>query len=392
MITKFFKVIRDLFIVGGARIWLLYAVVLFVVIAPAASIRVANYSKLSSDLKNLTITKRQSQVDSIARSLSDRLQQLDAYTLALASHPQVRMDVAAGKWQEAIDLIAINRQFRSDPYDDRVFLANAQGLLQADTPELPGVRGQDFSYRPWYTVVIGQGQTYVSSAYRRVAAPQLNVISIAAPIMDTDNKIVGIVVTQVSLDHFADWMGQQNIGTDELAYIIDQEGQIITHPDNPAQGDIVTMAQSTEVRNVLGGLSGTVVIGDATPEQQLLSYAPVKKYGWGVMVEQPLASASAGQTDTLQKFLMLELLGSAWNFTILLMLLMTIHRLVQYLFSDDQQRRRNPSPTVAMVQPIQWSQEKPAVAPVIPIAKKRRSVRPAAGTVSTKRNPKRPIT
>lgn len=388
MITKFFKIIRDLFIVGGARIWLLYAVVLFVVIAPAASIRVANYSKLSNDLTNLTLTKRQVRVDAIARGLSDRLRQLDADTLALASHPQVREDVAAGKWQEAIDLIAINRQFRSDPFDDRVFLANAQGGLQADTPELPGVHGQNFSYRPWYTVVIGNGQTFVSSAYRRVAAPQLNIISIAAPITDTDNKIVGIVVTQVSLDHFADWLEQQDIASDELAYILDQDGQIIAHPDYPPQGDIVTMAQSAEVKNVLSGRSGTAVIGEIAAQQQLLSYAAVEKYGWGVMVEQPLASANAGQIQTLQLFLMLELLGSVWNVTVLLVLLMTIHRLVQYLFSDKEQRRRNSQPTMVMVQPVQKVQAKPVMYSPTPSLKNRRT---AAGSTSIKRGPKKPI-
>lgn len=345
MTAKLIKIVRDLFIIGGARIWLLYGVILFVVVAPAASIRINNYNRLKADLTSSTLTKHQALADTMAEALFNRLQQLDEYTDALANHPQVRDDVVAGKWQAAIDLITINRQFRGDAFDDRVFLANAQGVLQADTPALAGVRGQDFSYRSWFTSVVSTGQTSISPVYQRVAQPQLNVVSVSAPITSTTNQIVGVVVTQIALDHFQNWLRSQDVSPGQVAYMVDQQGQVVAHPDYPPQGQIVTLDSMPAVQRVVSGKSGNLVTGSGQAAR-LVSYAPVPKFGWGIVLEEPLQKAGATQSQTLHQFLTLEFLGSIWNVTVLLLLLMTIHRLVQYLFAEELQRQAPPATKV----------------------------------------------
>jgi methyl-accepting chemotaxis protein len=226
-------------------------------------------------------------------------------------------------------------------------------VLQADSPALAAVRGTDFSYRPWYTAVIATGQTYVSPAYQRVAQPRLNVVSISAPVTNDQNQIVGIVVVQVSLNHFQDWLHDLKLDEGEVVSILDQSGQVVAHPTNPTQATIVNRSLEVSVQQALAGKSGVIETTEQNvADRKMVAYAPVTGYTWGIVIEQPLSSAVASQSQTLTQFLRLEWSGAVWNFLILLSLLMIIHRLIQYLFADEIHKRSEfpmPSPVKPLV-------------------------------------------
>jgi methyl-accepting chemotaxis protein len=332
MLKRIILIVRHLVVIGRWRSWLFYAVILAVVLTPAVSVRLANYLELRRELTALTVARRQSVAVSVAQALREQLERAKDFSVSLAIHPQIRLDVATGKWDEAIAIADTNLTLTHQPSIDRIFLADAHGILQADSPALPGVRGQDFSQREWFTGVVGTDQPIVTSVYQRTALPQLHVISVAAPVTDEDNRIIGIIAAQISLDHFFDWVKSISIGDYGFIYIVDQKGQLVAHPNFPPQGKTIDFSDVPPVQRVLQGQTGVMLAYNPIErEERLTAYAPVKPYGWGVLAQEPTANALGGQTKTLRQFVLLETIGGIWNLLILMTLLTIIHRLLQYL-------------------------------------------------------------
>lgn len=337
MLKKVIQFIEKLIILGGGRVWFLYGMVLLLIIGPAVTIRFANYSELKEDLTHLTLARRQSVAVSVAQALESQLHRIEDYTLTLSVNPSIREDAAAGRWEEALSIAKSRLELTVEPFVDRIFLADAKGVLQADAPALPGVRGTDFSYRPWFTGVMKTGKVYVTPVYKRTAEPQLNVVAVAAPIFNDRNEIIALIVSQVELGSIAEWVETVEVGGNGFVYVVDQDIQLVTHPLHPLEEAIVDYSSVLPARAVHEGRTGTVIASNGNDTTEYLSaYAPVERYDWGVVVQESTKSAFHAQNATLQKFLNLEWTVGMWNLGVLLLLLTVVHRLVQYLLVQRQ--------------------------------------------------------
>lgn len=333
MIKRIIIFLRHLAIIGRWRFWFFYVGAVIIVLIPAVSIRLANHSELKKELTSLTLSRRENIAVPVAKALSEELHRLVDFMTTLAIHPKIREYVKNGEWDQAITVADTNVKLAVLPLVDRVFLADAKGILQADNPALPGVRGQDFSYREWFTSVMSTGKPAVTSVYKRTVQPQINVVAVAAPVTNDTNETIGVVVIQIKLSELLTWLSDISVGDHSFVYVVDRRGQIVAHPKYTPQDPIINYSSVPAVRNVLRGQTGAIVAYDPIEkEEHLTAYAPVAQTGWGVLVQEPTASAFAAPQRTLAKFTQLEALGAVWNIFVLIVLLSIIHRLMQYLF------------------------------------------------------------
>jgi signal transduction histidine kinase len=186
------------------------------------------------------------------------------------------------------------------PFIERIFLADPEGTLRADTPPLPDVRGVNFAWRDWYQGVSRTWEPYVSNAYQRAAIPSYHVIAVAIPVKTDQHDISGIVVLQVRLPSLLAWMQGIDLGPAGVVYLVDRQGQIAAHPELLPNGGIQNVSHVPVVRKVLRGERGVDHLSDAAgSESQLVAYAPVPGYGWGVLAEQPSRTAFAARHQAL---------------------------------------------------------------------------------------------
>jgi len=267
-----------------------YAILLAVTIAALIATAVQHYRTVDRELTEVALSRRAAVAQLAAATLSEKFARLVDLSVSLAGRVRFRELVAEGKWVEASEILRdVPRDF---PFIERLFLADPDGTLKVDVPELPGVRGLNFAGREWYQGVSRDWRPYVSPVYRRTAVPQLNVFAVAVPIKSASGNVVGIFLLQMRPESLLEWVKAIEIGPQGFVYVVDSKGQIAFHSRKPGQGEIVDLSAAPIVQSLQRGERGMQIGFDRLEgEDQISAYAPVPGYGWGVITQQPTRAA-----------------------------------------------------------------------------------------------------
>lgn len=260
------------------------------------------YRALDQQLTDAVMSRRVAVAQLMATTVSATFDRLADLSVSLASRVRFRDLVHAGRWTEAMDILrGVPADFR---FIERLFITDANGILMADLPEAAGVRGQSFAHRDWYKGVSAGRTAYLSPVYERSASPQINVFAVAAPITRSDGSLSGFLVLQFRSATFLEWIGGIDLGSDGLAYVTDSRGQIAFHSRLPATAEIQDISALPIVQRLRRGERGVEVHVDPLVKQESVSaYAPVARYGWGIIAQQPARTAFAARDDQLRRLL-----------------------------------------------------------------------------------------
>jgi len=296
--------------------WLAYALIaLFVLGFGALSVRY--YGSVKAELTDAVIARRAAVAHLAAASLAERLDRMVDIAVSLATRVRFAELVAAGDWQAAI--VILRRAPGGFPFVERLFLADINGTLMADVPELAGSRGQNFAGRDWYRGVSREWKPHVSTVYQRSAEPKVNVIAVATPVRDLrSGRVAGILVLQLSLEAFFDQIREVGLDGDAVLSVVDGQGRAGYRSGMPVQASIADLSAHPAVRELQRGRSGAEIAVDGASGAELLNAFDPAKYGWGVVVEQPAATAFAARDRQLGFILLafalitLFLMSVAW--------------------------------------------------------------------------------
>jgi PAS domain S-box-containing protein len=256
------------------------------------------YTSSGQLLTELAMSHRTSLSESVAINLEAHFDNLKDIGSSLATRVQFRELVRQGRWTEAVKILeSVPKDF---PFIERLFLTDPQGTLLADTPELPGVRGNNFAMRDWYIGVSERWEPYVSEIYKRSAVPQYNVVATAVPIRSPNQEIIGILVLQIRVEQLFAWSKELNLAEGEFTYFVDKNGVVAGHPDHQDETNLVNFSSVPVVQKVLQGEKGVGVFHNPVDrEERLTAYTPVSDYGWGALVAQPTNLAFADRNNRL---------------------------------------------------------------------------------------------
>ncbi|MBN3033059.1 MAG: HAMP domain-containing protein [Candidatus Saganbacteria bacterium] len=76
-----------------------------------------------------------------------------------------------------------------------------------------------------------------------------------------------------------------------LAFIFDREGRLVAHPDKKRALQHEKVVANEAVSRALAGRQGADEFHDELGEVMVGAYVPVARFGWGVVVEEPIGSA-----------------------------------------------------------------------------------------------------
>jgi len=124
-----------------------------------------------------------------------------------------------------------------------------------------------------------EGATDISPLYYVDDDPRLNV---AYPLVG--RQVIYIVVTLNKLWHK---IYNTMIGRTGFAFLVDKEGKIIAHPEKKTAKNFEDATQLAIVQEVLSGRTvGSKEFVDQRGVEMVGAYAPVKRLGWGMVVQQ----------------------------------------------------------------------------------------------------------
>lgn len=171
--------------------------------------------------------------------------------------------------------------------------------------------------RPYFLEVTASGHATVSAALIGRASQQPT-IALVAPV-DLASGGRGLLVAPMRVDRIAEDLRAQVHRDTRSVVLVDREGQTFLHPDPARVRELAPVRGRPDVDAALAGQAGKLIL-DLDGTQALVAYAPVPRFGWAVLVVEPVATAfepvrtSASHSLALLVLAVATVAGIGWYF------------------------------------------------------------------------------
>jgi signal transduction histidine kinase len=306
------------------------------------------YIRAENTQRDQVFASRESIASLSESRLIERFERVTDLGVSLATRVNFRRLVTEGNWQEAVRIL---EQVPTDfPYVERVFLTDITGTEWADYPHLDDkVIGQNFSDRDWYQGVSQDWSPYISGTYFRAAQPQIAVIAVAIPIAahpeanfareladlppvfsPRNERIAGILVMQLPLGSFLDWLGELRFEQEGVVYILDPEGKVAAHPELDPQGEaLIDFSQTPGFTLAASHDSGIeTAFNPIEAEETISAYRKVPGYDWVVVAEEPTEAAFGQRREGLRSMAIFMSIFVAINAAFIILLIRYLMRTI----------------------------------------------------------------
>lgn len=188
-------------------------------------------------------------------------------------------------WRQETAIVELALQY---PIFQRVSSVNLQGKEVA-TSEL-GTPLQNRAHEESFSSAVA-GQDYISDV--TIASDHMPVIKMAVPIRRL-GKVSGALMAEVNIRGIWDIIDSIQLGKTGKAYLIDQEGRIIAHPDKKKILEGSKPEHNDIIQDVLSGKTRSLEIKDKDNKPEaLIAFAPIKSLKWGLIIDQSAKEAFA---------------------------------------------------------------------------------------------------
>jgi HAMP domain-containing protein len=180
-----------------------------------------------------------------------------------------------------------------------VFLTDARGIVLAVEPQAlrDELVGADLSKHPHILRALETGQPQVSGVIPGVAALS-PLVSLVVPLKNAPGEVVGLIggALDPSGPVLSGFIASLALGQSGYAQVIDGQGMVIasTIPHRvgkPTEHAALTL--SLLQRGEPTVVSDAVVVEEGKEFHEVIAFAPIPRFGWGVTVEQDRAEALA---------------------------------------------------------------------------------------------------
>jgi hypothetical protein len=101
-------------------------------------------------------------------------------------------------------------------------------LISRQTGDFPSIQDKNFSTRAYFTSSIG-GSEYIDILVG-TQSRQLG-LYFSAPIRDDNDAVIGVAAIKIGADTIAEIVNALKVGDEGYAFIVDQDGVVVIHPD-----------------------------------------------------------------------------------------------------------------------------------------------------------------
>jgi methyl-accepting chemotaxis protein len=184
------------------------------------------------------------------------------------------------------------------------YLTDTNGNIQASFPYGRAI-GSNISASPVFKGSMESGSTYIGSPTYIGTTGKPSVI-VATPVYK-NNTIIGILYGALDDYSYIDLLDNAMATTPtEIKYIVNRTGKVFVHDDRGCMTRVDNFSDQPVVQRVLRGEEGIEEYVDPGTGVRLLgAYAPVPRYGLGVITAQTIDLAYRPVNDAILAFLIL---------------------------------------------------------------------------------------
>jgi PAS domain S-box-containing protein len=171
---------------------------------------------------------------------------------------------------------------------DALFITDHSGTLWINYPVDRTAYGKNLAYRDWYKGVSKHWKPYVSTVYRLLVLDKGLAVAIAVPVIDKQDKVVGILAVAERAAFIAAFIKEKMIDPEKIVTLLDQEGNIIFSNAVPYEEKITKYPDVRLLEKATAGVVASLETDDTNQKGNIsyVSIAPVKGSGWSIIVGQ----------------------------------------------------------------------------------------------------------
>ena len=194
-------------------------------------------------------------------------------------------------------------------YDD-LYIFDAKGVLLVDWPIKPGRRTLDMSSRDYIQGVMATGQPVISKPFLGKATQQ-PIVVIAAPILDNNKQLVGIMggVLNLYKPNMLGSIAARKNGQGGYYYLVSKDRVRIAHPDaSLILKKVPEGSNNIPFENAMNGFEGTQEGYTTRGLKGLFTFKKLKKTDWIIASVVPSSEAFAPLEDLFHKMIWISVL------------------------------------------------------------------------------------
>lgn len=199
-------------------------------------------------------------------------------------------------------------------FDGGVVLLNNYGTVIATEPNRQDILGDDWSNYDFY-IQIARSSNSIGAFFSDIITDlpgRVDVIVVAVPVTDTQNRFVGILagMFRIGPDSVSAFYGdivKLNWSEGKNVYVVDSTGTVIYHTVTDDIGE--NLANQDAVIKVGSGESGALRVTDPEKGNLLVTFSPVQGTTWGLVIEKSWDTLVSSNQSYRAIFILLLILG-----------------------------------------------------------------------------------
>lgn len=264
------------------RIWhQIFVVLAFVVVIPLIVLGLLLIRTSQKAIKNNVFLHHKEVAVQATDQVTERIEGARQAMLITAS---LLSSLSTDPWRQETAVVELSL---NNPAFQRVSAVDSSGKETA-TSELGSllrVRSNEYAFRQAMA-----GDTYISNV--RMTDEDVPYLTIAVPLINA-GKTAGALLAELNVRGIWDKVDQIQFGEAGLAYIIDRNGQIIAHRDKKLVMRHAQVPSPKILQDIINGRPGNTTVDTDEGGRLLMSYAPIRSLGWGLVISQPERDAYA---------------------------------------------------------------------------------------------------
>jgi len=241
-------------------------------------------------LKESIVTHQMSLVTSLAADLDNRLSFAQQSLVAFAPKLTPRALRDAETLQRLLDSkTTLHLLF------DTIVVFSPDGRLIAESPQLQGRRGLDFSYREYFKKTIATGKPQISNVYLSSARPGHPAVMLTCPLFDARGNLSAILAGNIDLlgDNCLAQLANLRIGRSGYVTVFDGNRTRLMHPDRKRIMERIPEGANPLFDRAVAGFEGSGETVTMDGIAVLSTYKRPRTVEWLMGINYPLDEAYA---------------------------------------------------------------------------------------------------
>lgn len=169
-----------------------------------------------------------------------------------------------------------------------LYYADSSGQITI-TPDIDLKADYNPRSRSWYQQALEAEDLIWTDSYLD-ANQEFLMITAALPVKDKAGEIVGVLAGDILLKQLSSTIANKKIGKTGYAYIVNQKGEVIAHPDHSLIETKANIKEMVDYKQVLNSKSGTLSYQDLG-EEKLAAFVALERLNSNIFVQIKIQEA-----------------------------------------------------------------------------------------------------